>query len=82
MTGGELRLRHASKRQGGKWSDDDYDVMSGDVAVGRIYRTVLASNEHDEGIPAMSAQEGQSGRAGRGRRRAESDPERHFATAD
>ncbi len=33
-----LVLRHASKRPSGTWSDDDYDVMSGDRAVGRIFR--------------------------------------------
>lgn len=36
--GGLLVLRHASKRQGGPWGPDDYDVIdSTGRSIGRIY---------------------------------------------
>jgi hypothetical protein len=34
-----FRLRHASKHVSGTWAADDYDVMSGDRVVGRIFRS-------------------------------------------
>jgi hypothetical protein len=34
-----LLLPHASRRRPGGWHQDDYDVMSGDRAIGRIFRS-------------------------------------------
>jgi hypothetical protein len=37
-----LTFRHASKRPGGPWSPDDYDVMSESKVIGRIFRSATA----------------------------------------
>ena len=35
---GELVFRHVRFRNSGQWSEDEYDVMQGDLVVGRIFR--------------------------------------------
>jgi hypothetical protein len=42
---GPLRLRHSSKRVSGTWSADDYDVMSGEEVVGRIFKSHSAPKD-------------------------------------
>jgi hypothetical protein len=37
MIRSQLTLRHASKRRSGTWGPNDYDLMSGDHVVGRIF---------------------------------------------
>ena len=40
-----LILKRASaSRSSGQWSDDDYDVLSGGKAVGRIYKDTAVGN--------------------------------------
>jgi len=59
MTG--LILKRASlSRSSGQWSDDDYDVISGDEVVGRIYFATandkwfwsLAYGHHEDRTPS------------------------------
>jgi hypothetical protein len=40
-----LVLKRASaSRSSGEWNDDDYDVLSGDAVVGRIYEDTTVGN--------------------------------------
>jgi len=40
-----LVLRHSSKRTSAIWGEDDYDVMSGERVVGRIFRSINAPQD-------------------------------------
>jgi len=40
--GGRLVLRQTSNRSSGKWSPNDYDVMSGGRDIGRIHKCQAA----------------------------------------
>jgi hypothetical protein len=43
MSSQELILKRASaSRPSGKWNEDDYDVLAGDVVVGRIMKAIAA----------------------------------------
>jgi hypothetical protein len=43
MSAGDLVLKRASaSRKSGEWNDDDYDVLSGGVVVGRIMKAAAA----------------------------------------
>jgi hypothetical protein len=43
MSSQQLILKRASaSRPSGKWNEDDYDVLAGDVVVGRIMKAVAA----------------------------------------
>jgi hypothetical protein len=40
-----LTLRHASKRRGGPWGADDYDVMCEGRSIGRIFKPIAAPED-------------------------------------
>jgi hypothetical protein len=40
-----LVIRRASVHRPGHWGDDDYDVVSGELVIGRVYRIEIARGE-------------------------------------
>jgi len=42
IAGQSLILKRASASRSGEWSDDDYDVLSDDIVVGRIFNAAAS----------------------------------------
>jgi hypothetical protein len=41
-----LRRAQLQRRRGGTWSEEDYDIVSGELVIGRLYKGEVAGNEN------------------------------------